>query len=85
MCGMFSVVDVPETRRMRRDVSWNLVPVALLAIVGFGLNFSVGGHWGAAALGAFNLVTTSLLAFGVLGAGGIQFSVLRAVAEDPDD
>ena len=70
---------------MRRDVSWNLVPVVLLAVVGLTLNFSIGGHWGPRALGAFNLVTTSLFAFAVVGAGGLQFAVLRAVAEDPDD
>ncbi|MFN0249226.1 MAG: lipopolysaccharide biosynthesis protein [Kofleriaceae bacterium] len=71
--------------RLRRDVAWNLVPVALLAIVGLGMNFMIGRWWGADALGAFNLVTPAFFAFAVLGAGGIQFSVLRAIAEDPDD
>jgi O-antigen/teichoic acid export membrane protein len=71
--------------RLRRDVIWNLVPVLLLAIVGLGMNFAIGRWWGAAALGAFNLVTPAFFTFAVLGAGGIQFSVLRAVAEDPDD
>ncbi len=40
---------------------------------------------GQVALGVFNLVTISWFAFAVLGAGGLQFAVLRAVAEDPDD
>ncbi len=71
--------------RLRRDVIWNLVPVVLLAIVGLGMNFAIGRWWGASALGAFNLVTPAFFAFAVLGAGGIQFSVLRAVAEDPED
>lgn len=64
---------------------WNLVPVLLLALVGLGMNFAIGRWWGASALGAFNLVTPAFFTFAVLGAGGIQFSVLRAVAEDPDD
>ena len=83
MCGMFGPVD--QTRRMRRDVAWNLVPVVLLAVIGLALNFSIGGHWGARALGAFNITTTAMFAVAVLGAGGLQFAVLRAVAEDPED
>ena len=71
--------------RLRRDVIWNLVPVALLGAVGLGLNFLIAAWWGAAALGVFNLVTIAFFAFAVVGACGIQFSVLRAVAEDPDD
>lgn len=74
-----------QQRRMRRDVSWNLVPVVLLAVVGLALNFSIAGHWGARALGAFNIVTTAMFAVAVFGAGGLQFAVLRAVAENPDD
>jgi O-antigen/teichoic acid export membrane protein len=74
-----------ERARLRRDIGWNLVPVALLAGVGLGLNFLIGRWWDEAALGAFNLVTIALFTFAVLGAGGIQYSVLRAVAEAPDD
>jgi len=70
---------------MRRDVVWNLVPVVLLAVVGLTLNFVIAGHWGAEALGVFNLVTTAMFSAAVLGAGGLQFAVLKSVAEDPDD
>jgi len=71
--------------RLRRDVLWNLVPVVMLAVVGLGLNFMIAKWWGPAALGVFNLVTIALFAFAVIGACGIQFSVLRSVAEVPDD
>ena len=71
--------------RLRRDILWNLVPVALLGIVGLGLNFLIGGWWGAAALGVFNQVTTAFFVFSVIAAGGLQYSVLRSVAEKPDD
>lgn len=71
--------------RLRRDVAWNLVPVALLGVVGLGLNFLIAGWWGDAALGVFNQVTTAFFVVSVLGAGGLQYSVLRAIAEDPDD
>ena len=70
-----------EQARLRRDIGWNLVPVLLLACVGLGLNFLIGRWWDEAALGTFNLVTIALFTFAVLGAGGIQYAVLRAVAE----
>jgi stage V sporulation protein B len=74
-------------RRTRRDLAWNLVPVVLLAVVGLGLKLLIGrpDWWGKAALGTFNLVTISWFAFAVLGACGLQFAVLRAVAEEPED
>ena len=34
---------------------------------------------------SFNLVTTAFFALAVVGAGGLQYAVLRAVAEQPDD
>jgi O-antigen/teichoic acid export membrane protein len=71
--------------RLRRDIAWNLVPVALLAIVGLGLNFLIGAWWGASALGVFNQVTTAFFVFSVIAAGGLQYSVLRAIAEAPED
>lgn len=80
-----SASDDGERARLRRDVVWNLVPVVLLAVVGLGLNFLVGRWWGADALGAFNQVTPAFFALAVLGAGGLQYSVLRAIAEAPDD
>lgn len=72
-------------QQLERDVAWNLVPVALLAIVGLGLNFVIGGVWGATGLGVFNQVTTVYMLFAVLGSGGMQFSVLRSVAATPGD
>jgi O-antigen/teichoic acid export membrane protein len=76
-----------DDRRTRRDLIWNLAPVVLLAVVGLGLKLLIGrpGWWGKAALGVFNLVTISWFAFAVLGAFGLQYAVLRAVAEEPDD
>lgn len=66
--------------RLRRDVVWNLVPVALLAVVGLGLNFALASWWGPEALGVFNLVTIALFVSAVIGAFGLQYAVLRAVA-----
>lgn len=74
-----------EQARLRRDIVWNLLPVALLAVVGLGMSFAIAGWWGASALGAFNLVTVVYFTFAVVGACGLQYSVLRAVAEAPED
>lgn len=74
-----------QGRRLRRDVIWNLVPVALLGVVGLGLSFVIARWWGASAFGVFNLVTTAYFAFAVVGACGLQYAVLRAVAEAPAD
>ena len=72
-------------RRLRRDVAWNLVPLVLLGVVGLGLNIVIAAWWGAAALGVFNLVTIAYFVLAVVGAFGLQFSVLRATAERPED
>lgn len=80
---MASATD--EGQRLRRDIGWNLVSVFLLGAVGLGLNFLIGGWWGAEALGSFTLVTIPFFAFAVAGACGLQYAALRAVAEQPDD
>lgn len=74
-----------RAQRLRAGVAWNLLPVVVLALVGLGLNFVIGGLWGAAALGAFNQVTSAYFVLAALGAVCINFSVVRAVARAPDD
>src|SRR6185369_3381065 len=74
-----------QGRRLRRDVVWNLIPVVLLGVVGLGVSFVIASWWGAAAFGVFNLVTTAYFAFAVVGACGLSYSALRAVAEAPED
>ena len=74
-----------EQKRLRRDIIWNLLPVMLLGGVGLGMNFGIGKLWGASALGTFSLVTISFFTFAVLGACGLQYAVLRAVAEAEGD
>ena len=74
-----------RARHLRVGVAWNLVPVFLLALVGLGLNIAIGGLWGPAALGSFNQVTTAYFVLGAFGAVSLNFSVLRAIAEAPED
>jgi len=80
-----STAITEQGRRLRRDVVWNLLPVALLGVVGLGLSFVIASWWGASAFGVFNLVTTAYFAFAVVGACGLSYSALRAVAEAPED
>lgn len=74
-----------QGERLRRDITWNLVPLVLLAGVGLGLSFAISAIWGAGAFGVFDLVRIVFFVFAVIGACGLQFAVLRAVAEAPDD
>ena len=55
--------------RLGRDLIWNLVPVALLAVVGLGMKLLIGrpDWWGKAGLGVFNLIPVPPLD----GAGGV--------------
>lgn len=77
--------DATSGPSLRTGVVWNLVPVALLGIVGLGLNFAIGRWWGTAALGVFNQVTTAYFVLAIIGAIGINVSALRAIAESPGD
>ncbi|MEJ7598262.1 MAG: polysaccharide biosynthesis C-terminal domain-containing protein [Kofleriaceae bacterium] len=79
------MAEQTRAERLRSGVTWNLVPVVLLGIVGLGLNIAIGRWWGASALGVFNQVTTAYFVLAVFGAVGINFSVLRAIAEAPAD
>jgi O-antigen/teichoic acid export membrane protein len=81
----FQLAAMTESHRLRRDLAWNLVPVALLAVVGLGLNIGIGRLWDADALGVFNQVTTAYFVLAVFGALGINYSALRAIAESRAD
>ena len=71
--------------RLRRDIAWNLVPIALLGVVGIGMQFAIAGWWGPETLAVFELVRIVMFVTAVLGAFGIQYATLRAIAADPDD
>lgn len=71
--------------KLRTGMVWNLVPVAVLGVVGLGLNFAIGRWWGTSALGVFNQVTTAYFVLASIGSIGINLSALRAIAQKPDD
>ena len=78
--------DAARSRgRFQRDVLWNVGSLVVLGVSGIGLNALIGFHWGAAALGVFNQVVAGYILLSQLAVGGIDRSVLRAIAEAPED
>lgn len=70
---------------LSRGVAWNMASLAVLGLAGIALNVLIGRFYGAAALGVFNQVMGAYILFSMAAAGGINYSLLRAVAEDPHD
>lgn len=71
--------------RFQRDVLWNFGGLVVLALSGFALTSLIGSHYGLADLGLFNQVVAPYIFFSQAAVGGIDRSVLRAIAEAPDD
>jgi O-antigen/teichoic acid export membrane protein len=74
----------PLGGRFGRDVAWNIAPIGLLAVVGLGLNFAIARWWGTEALGVFSQVTSAYIFFSMAASGGLNYSVLRAIAPTPE-
>ncbi len=72
-------------KRLRSGVTWNVASLAVLGFAGIALNVLIGRHFGAAALGVFNQVMGAYILFSMAAAGGINYSLLGAVAEAPAD
>lgn len=77
----------PGTRGVGFETAlvWNVASLAVLAVAGIALNALIGRHYGAAHLGVFNQVMGAYILFSMAASGGINFSLLRAIAEQPDD
>lgn len=61
------------------------MPLVLLGLSGIALNVLIGRVYGSAVLGIFNQVLSAYIFFSMAAAGGMNYSVLRAIAEDPLD
>lgn len=68
-------------RAFRAGVIWNLASTAVLALSGFLLLSLLGNLHGAAGYGIFAQVWAPYVIFGQLAVGGLDRSVLRALAE----
>lgn len=74
-----------DRRKFLTDWGANLVSVALLGVTGIALNSVIAKVYGAAVLGIFNQVYAIYILGSQLATFGIQFSVLKYVAEFHDD
>lgn len=72
------------TARIRRDLSWNIVSLAFLAIAGLALNFVIGRYYDTAVLGIFNQVLALYVICSQLAVGGFCFSALAAMPAHTD-
>jgi O-antigen/teichoic acid export membrane protein len=66
--------------QFRVDLAWNFASLAILGVSGIAINVVIGLIYDPATLGTFNQVVAAYIVFSMLAAGGIHFSVLRAMA-----
>lgn len=74
-----------QAAELATGVTWNVASLAVLGLAGIALNVLIGRFYGAASLGVFNQVMGAYILFSMAAAGGINYSLLRAVAQDPHD
>ncbi len=71
--------------KFQQDVLWNYASLAVLGVSGIALNVLIGRRYGDATLGVFNQALAAYIFFSQIAVGGINLSVLRAVAEHQGD
>jgi O-antigen/teichoic acid export membrane protein len=69
----------------REGVVWNLASTLVLALGGFAMLALIGRHWGDVGLGLFFQVWAPYVILGQVAVGGLDRSVLRALAEREHD
>lgn len=67
--------------KFQQDVLWNFASLAVLGVSGIALNVLIGRYYDDATLGVFNQALAAYIFFSQIAVGGINLSVLRAVAE----
>lgn len=70
--------------KIKQNLIWNYISLFFLGISGIGINICIGFNFKTEILGAFNLVLITYLIIAIFASGGINFSVLRALAENQD-
>lgn len=74
-----------EKKRFDEAVIWNVGSLVVLGVSGILLNVLIGRLYDEATLGVFNQALAAYIFFSQLAVGGVNSSVLRAVAEQRDD
>lgn len=73
--------DIDESK-IKNDLIWNYISIVFLGLSGIGINIFIGLNYQPSILGAFNQVLVTYLITGILGSFGINFSVLRSLAQN---
>tara|TARA_B100000886_G_scaffold36515_2_gene22737 strand:+ start:16353 stop:17636 length:1284 start_codon:yes stop_codon:yes gene_type:complete len=73
--------DLDESK-IKKDLIWNYISLAFLGFSGIGINIFIGLNYQPSILGAFNQVLVTYLITGILGSWGINYSVLRSLAQN---
>jgi len=71
--------------RFKVDLAWNYASLVILGASGITLNIVIGLFYDSETLGVFNQVVAAYIFFSMLASGGINFSLLRSIAEQADD
>ncbi len=70
-----------EERELKRGLAWNASSLVILGLSGFAMLAAIERLFGGEVLGRFQLVWGAYVILSQLGVGGLDRSVLRAVAE----
>ncbi|HHQ14847.1 MAG TPA: hypothetical protein ENK16_07435, partial [Chromatiales bacterium] len=72
-------------QRFKVDLAWNYASLMILGASGITLNIVIGLFYDSETLGVFNQVVAAYIFFSMLASGGINFSILRAIAKQATD
>ena len=74
-------LEKPNKSNLKKDLIWNYISIAFLGISGIGINSLISIFYDPSVLGSFNQVLVTYLLASIFGSGGINFSVLKAIAQ----
>ena len=74
-----SITNKFEKNKFKKHLVWNYLSLILLAISGIGVNIIISINYSAETLGVFNQVISTYIVFGMIGSGGINYSVLKGI------
>ena len=74
-------LEKPNKSNLKKDLIWNYISIAFLGISGIGINSLISIFYDPSVLGSFNQVLVTYLLASIFGSGGINFSVLKTIAQ----
>ena len=71
-----------ERSKIKNDLIWNYSSLFFLGLSGIAINLLIGIFYSSSTLGGFNQVLVTYLLTSIFAAGGINFSVLKAISQN---